>query len=565
MVRPPTFSRHRLAPVLVGSTLAATVLTLVVAGGVRSAPATSPPSPAAEVALRVACNAPVRRIDPAIYGIGYYPLTDAKDGYLWALSPGARRFGGNHTSRYNWRLGNAWNTADDWFFRNVDYTGRPGFSWEDFLRDNRRHRVGTALTIPIMGWVAKDTRSVGFPTASYPLQQRTDPDHPYAGNGRGLDGQLLPPGPPERTSVRFGPEDAAAWVKAIRAFDAREGGGRSVNVYILDNEPMLWHKTHRDVHPSPTGYDELRDRTIAYARAIRRADPGARIAGGALWGWPAYFFSAKDQEAGFRSKPDRRAHGDVPLLAWLLREVAEEEKRTGEHLLDLVDVHWYPQDLAKDGEDRALWERRLRATRSLWDGSFRDESWIDEQVRLLPRMAEIIAENHPGLGLQLGEYNFGGERDMSGAMALAEALGRFGQAPNLSGAYYWTYPPPGSPAAAAFRAFRSYDGKGARFLDLGVPTEAPQGTSLFASRDATGRRLVLVALNHDTRHARDARVVLDGCPGVTGTRGFVYAKGGPDLAPTAVTMGRDGAPRVSMSAFSITVIELTTTAVARGQ
>ena len=53
--------------------------------------------------------------------------------------------------------------------------------------------------------------------------------------------------------------------------------------YILDNEPTLWSATHRDVHPEPTGYDELLERTIAYASAVRRADPNAKIAGPAEW------------------------------------------------------------------------------------------------------------------------------------------------------------------------------------------------------------------------------------------------------------------------------------------
>ena len=51
---------------------------------------------------------------------------------------------------------------------------------------------------------------------------------------------------------------------------------------------MLWNQTHRDVHPDPTRYDEVRDRTYAYAVAIKSADPSALTAGSTVWGCTAY-------------------------------------------------------------------------------------------------------------------------------------------------------------------------------------------------------------------------------------------------------------------------------------
>jgi len=66
-----------------------------------------------------------------------------------------------------------------------------------------------------------------------------------------------------------------------------------------------------------------------------------------------------------------------------------------------------------------------------------DESWINERMRLLPLLREWVAQNHPGLGISIGEWNFGAESHMSGALATAEALGRFGTE-GLTSAYYWT-------------------------------------------------------------------------------------------------------------------------------
>src|SRR6185436_17484441 len=157
------------------------------------------------------------------------------------------------------------------------------------------------------------------------------------------------------------------------------------------------------------------------------------------------------------------AHGGTPLLPWWLRETLTHEKRTGVRLIDVVDVHFYPQGrgigVGVAGEtDRDTAARRIRATRSLWDPSYEDESWIGEKMRLLPRLRAWIDENHPGLGISIGEWNFGAERHMSGGLATAEALGRFGEQ-GVASAFYWDYPDRDSPAYWAFRAFRNFDGR----------------------------------------------------------------------------------------------------------
>src|SRR5580765_1626305 len=83
--------------------------------------------------------------------------------------------------------------------------------------------------------------------------------------------------------------------------------------------------------------------------------------------------------------------------------------------------------------------RRIRSTRSLWDPTYVDESWINERMRLLPLLRQWIAMYHPGLRISIGEWNFGAESHMSGGLATAEALGRFGTE-GLYSAYYWTFP-----------------------------------------------------------------------------------------------------------------------------
>lgn len=500
-------------------------------------------APARAVQLAVDCKAEDRPISPYIYGIA------GGGDQVWGKLQTATRWGGNRTSRYNWQNGNT-NTGSDWFFQNHHDGG-----YTDFLDRNRRHGLLGAITIPMLGWVAKDDRSSGFPVSKLGPQKATDQWRPDSGNGLRPDGTPIAPGPPTETSVPAPPELMARWVQAM-VKPSRGTSERGVQVFFLDNEPELWNHTHRDVHPDPLTYDELLDRTLRYGSAIRGADPKGLIAGPAAWGWSAYFYSAKDLAEGADKAPDRRAHGNVPLVPWYLRQLADHEKRTGQRLLDILDLHYYPQaqGVYSDATDTATAALRIRSTRSLWDPTYKDESWISDTVRLIPRMKEWVAENYPGLATSIGEYNFGAEKHISGALALAEALGRFGTT-GLDYAFYWTVPPENSPAYWAFRAYRDFDGKGARFLDRSVATRMAQDVSLFASRDATGKHMVLIALNLSPDLPVEANIALDGCAPVVSRRSFSY-----DQFSTAIEAGRDtGETNLSqrLQPYSINVFDLT--------
>jgi hypothetical protein len=501
-----------------------------------AAPATSGP-----VALRVDCRAPGHPISPYIYGV-------AGGGEPWDLRATIRRWGGNRTTRYNFELF-VTNAGKDWFFENTTET-----DYREYLADGEKRQVPTAMTVPIIGWVAKDATSSGFPTSRFPAQNAVDGYRPGAGDGLDRDKKPISPGPPEQTSVPASPAFVQRWVEAIRARDA-QSGKRGVPLYFLDNEPALWNANHRDIHPSPVSYDELLDRTLRYAAAVRAADPEVLIAGPTEWGWPAFFYSAKDLEYGTTLRPDRRAHGDVPLIPWYLARLREHEKATGKRLLDVLDVHFYPQGTNVYGPlaDDATAALRIRSTRALWDPSYKDESWIAEPVRLIPRLRAWVAESYPGLRTSLGEYNFGGEGHMSGALAQAEALGRFGTE-RLDYAFYWVVPPKNSPAYWAFRAYRDFDGAGGHFLEQSIPTQMTPEVSLFASRDAASKRLVLVALNLEPATAAPTKIELAGCAPVATSRRFVYTASSGGLVADGKQEG--GALEALLAPYSITVFDV---------
>jgi hypothetical protein len=482
-------------------------------GGASAAPASR------DDALRVVCDGESHPVSELIYG---------NSAETWDSGQYGIRSGGNPLSRYNWDL-NAWNTGNDWFFENVPGPAPLSKTLDTRAKQDRK----TALVVPMLGWVAKDTTSFGFPRSKFPEQRKFDQYRPDAGEGVRADGKPIEPGEPEQTSIAAPPELIEKWVRGLVEADKARGKS-SIEMYILDNEPSLWNATHRDVHPRPLTYDELLDRTVKYAAAIRRADPQGVIAGPAEWGWPAYFYSALDREAGLQLKPDRRAHGDTPLIPWYLKKLADFEKASGQRLLDVLDLHFYP---AADGmyggnarTDEAASALRVRSTRAMWDPTYVDESWINEPVSLIPRMKTWVKENYPGLKLSIGEWNFGAEDHISGGLATAESLGRFGQQ-GLDAAYFWGDLKTGTPAYWAFRAFRNFDGKGGRFLDVSLPVRESADVSVFASRDAQQSKLVVVLINRAATTKVRAALAFQGCGRKGASRLFSYGPGSKALAP----------------------------------
>lgn len=421
------------------------------------------------------------------------------------------RWGGNPSTRYNWRLG-VDSAGNDWFFRNrgqlLDRLADTGYL--KTIEANQVIGATTYQTVPMIGWVAKDASSYGFSVAKYGPQKATEPGNPDVGNGIRPDGRPVTGNDPRDNSVPAPPEfiEQAVRFVASRAGKADgSGGAPGVKYWALDNEPMLWNSTHRDVRPQPLGYDELWDRTVKYAEAIKRADPTAKVAGYCSWGWTDLYYSGVDAgNDNFRSRPDFLAHDKVGMAEWFIRKCGQyKREHNGRTLVDVFDCHWYPQGTVRGqgvymgkGLNPELNALRLRSTRELWDRTYESESWIHNTdtyspVALLPRIKKWIADNNPGMEICLGEYNFGGADNVSGGLAQAEAFGVMARE-GLDLAFIW-FSPAGS-QEAAWQLFRNYDGAGGRFGDQYLQCESQShDLSVFAARRTSDQAVTIAVVN----------------------------------------------------------------------
>jgi len=519
---------------------------------------TTPPPPPAAVTVTIDPAMDRRPVSRLIYGVNF-----ASPGALARVGYPVQRWGGNATTRYSWQ-DDVSNRAQDWFFYNVpDDNPAPqhlphGSSADRFIDDARVHGAEPLITVPMIGWTPRDrSRRWGFSVAKYGAQQQTECTatggvfwcNADAGNGLRPDGTPITGNDPHDTSREIGPSFVTGWMAHIasRTGTAAQGG---VKLFALDNEPTLWSHTHRDVHPEPVTYDELWQRTVTYASAIKAQDPAAQILGPMPWGWCAYFGSGADDCA---DGPDRRAHGGTPFLEWYLAQVRAHEQAHGVRLVDYLTIHYYPAApgvTLSDDESAPTAARRLRALRSLYDPTYVDESWIGQPVRLLPRMKEWIAARAPGTKLAITEYSFGNDDGPSSALAHAEALAIFGRE-GVDLATRWVAPEEHSRVEDAFLLYLGYDGAGSAVEGTSVraASDAPDAVGAYAIQRADGRLHVLL-FNRDTV-AREATATVAGASdGSAVLHRFAAAQ---RLAPAGVAPLAAGALRLTLPPRSATL------------
>jgi uncharacterized protein (DUF2141 family) len=246
--------------------------------------------------------------------------------------------------------------------------------------------------------------------------------------------------------------------------------------------------------------DEILQKTLDYAAKIKAVDPGATVIGPEEWGWTGYFYSGADQQTaaanGWTSFPDRAAHGNRDYLPWFLDQLRANNASTGTRLLDVFSVHYYPQGGEfSDDVSTATQQLRNKSTRSLWDPTYTDTSWINDKVQLIPRIKGWVASYYPGTRTAITEYNWGAEGHINGATAQADILGIFGRE-GLDLATRWTTPATGSPVYLAMKMYRNYDGANSTFGDVSVAASGPNPDNLavFAARRTSDGALTIMVV-----------------------------------------------------------------------
>ena len=445
---------------------------------------------------------------------------------------------------YNWET-NASNAGNDYHHQNDGYMGatdEPGWTVRTFMEPAQAHGAAVLVTVPTAGYVSADKKGDGDvnKTPNY-LETRFHKSLPKKGSKF-----IYPPDTKDRFVYQ---DEFVAWLEKIKS--------PSTPVwYSLDNEPDLWGSTHARIWQKNPTIAQIVENNVAFATAIKDVAPKSQIFGPANYGWNGF--------RTFQNAPDGNGRDFLDVYLSALRDA---EKRAGKRLLDVLDVHWYPEAkgggkrIAFEGGDAAVEAARIQAPRSLWDPTYVEDSWIADSIGkkpivLLPKLMEQIRANYPGTKLGITEYNYGGAKLPGGFIAQADVLGIFGRE-GLFAASAFIIGKDDIAQKSAFAAVRDFVGAGAKFGDLGVRVTGaePSSWSAYAALDTKDRsRLTVIVINKRSATS-PVRINLDQFRGKS-VRGFTIK--GSDFKRVSVsglTMN-SGIVSFESPGLSVTTLEL---------
>jgi len=438
------------------------------------------------------------------------------------------RWGGDATSRYNWKLFTD-NAANDYYFEDFNYTEIGDGDSTKFITDVKGAGSHPLMTMVMLPWVAQSAENGSnghwsFSVAKYGPQCSVDPYNTDAGDGLKTDCVTTLTANPNDANVPLldqpGTSDPPGsvyrnqWAPALAS-----AFGSSPHFYNMDNEIDIWGSTQRDVHPSPTAYNEMRDTFVTEARNLKGWDPKAIRLGPVSCCWWFYWNGANNNDKG--------AHAGVDLLPWWLNEVYWEDKVANTRSVDIFDVHAYP-----DGPDTSTWTQAekqalaARIYRDYWDPTYVSESGTINQNWAtflqpnktipfrIPRIRAIANMIYPNTPISFTEWSaaFAGESDFSTALGDADAYGIFGSQ-RMFLASRWVAPVPTNPNYLALKLFTNYDGLHHGFATTSVSDTNngnPDLFSSYAALNSTGNTMTLLVLNKDPANTDQVQFAVNG-------------------------------------------------------
>ncbi|MBR3761072.1 MAG: glycoside hydrolase [Ruminococcus sp.] len=411
--------------------------------------------------INIDLSAEKKAISPYIYGVNQYGNDLSK------VSATSIRQGGNRMTAYNWE-NNASNAGSDWKHssdNNLSNSDEPADCAMQLSKEAERNGASYKFTtLQLAGYVAADKNGTVTEAEAAPSDRWNEV---VLSKGSTFD---------ESPDLTDGKVYMDEYVNYIINKLGDSSSPTGIQGYSLDNEPALWHHTHSRIHPERVTIDELAEKSIEMAAAVKKLDPEADIFGPALFGYSAFCSLADDDSSDEweKIKAENNYHW---YLDCYLEQMKKAEEEHGIRLLDVLDIHYYPEAKGQcrvsectNPTHTKCAEARMQSVRTLYEEGYIEDSWIGqwgkENLPMLPTIQESIDKYYPGTKLAITEYNFGGE-DLSATIAQAEALGCFADA----GVYLATKWSSNDYQFAGINLYTNYDGNGSSFGDMLVPTK----------------------------------------------------------------------------------------------
>jgi mannan endo-1,4-beta-mannosidase len=255
------------------------------------------------------------------------------------------------------------------------------------------------------------------------------------------------------------------------------------------------------------------ERSVALSLAVKNVDPCAQILGPVSYGFGGYhnFQDANDWAS--------LSNGYNWFLDYYLDRMEANSVAAGKRLLDVLDVHWYPEArnntlpypdgnrITETIRTTEMFNARMQAPRTLWDSGYSEISWIQQwnsdHLPILPELFQSINNYYPGTKLAITEFDYGDQNNFSGGIATADVLGIFGKY-GIYIANYWGGGVEANYVHAAYNIYRNYDGSYSTFGDTNVPAGMSDkvNSSIYASiTEFSASELHLIVINKNLSNA----------------------------------------------------------------
>jgi hypothetical protein len=458
-----------------------------------------------------------RRISPLIYGVNSFNVGSLPADLLASVS--FVRRGGDRANTYNWET-NLSTSSTEQSTQDSDYTlvehlplsdrATPAALDVDMITRTRAAGIGAMIPFVLNDYVAT-VQAYDLPWRSWTA----------AAGQRDSFFDRLAPVKPSALSATPNLDDGIVYSDEHFAFlktklgNIYDAGPTQVLVGI-DNEPDLYADNYPYLQAGsganllgPSGnivgkvVDGLQftnEKFLPFTKRVKELAPGAKIVGPSHYHYDGY----TTWEEKMPQFDDRNW-----FMETFLDLVKTESERIGKRLLDVWDMHWYPQGTI-DGQlveyvpptTAARVDAIVQSPRAYWDHDYDEGSWVSQHTGgptyILERIQTRLAAHYPGTPVGVSEYFPGGCGHIASGIGVADSLGIFmrmsvGLAalwPDCAAAGQLTY------AYGALKLLRNADGRGLRFADTVVPVKHPDTdkalTSVYAGSDDKTRMTVLV-------------------------------------------------------------------------
>jgi fibronectin type 3 domain-containing protein len=465
----------------------------------NSSQASATPTAATAIVTITLNPSNTKAISPYIYGLNFYSGNTGAPPLLTF-----DRAGGNRWTAYNWE-NNYSNAGSDYGpYSNDTYLSSsttPAEAIRTLIAGDQTNKMASLVTFQLQGYVSADAN--GNVDVTVPLATRLAARFKQVVDKKATISNVpFTETPPTTDAYVY--MDELAWT-LNQKLPGIFGAAPTYPTFIeLDNEPELWNSTHLEVQgPTAVTSDTYIANTITLTKALKDQFPNVLIFGPAHYGFEGIYNWQGELSAtptGANWFPDK-----------YLPAIKTASITYGKPLVDVYDFHWYSE--ATDGTTRvtnltgstltdAQVQAIVQSPRSLWDTSYKENSWISNDVLggpiyILGRLQSRINAENPGMKIAITEYNNGGSQHIAGTIAQTDNLGIFG-AQGVFAASLWPLSNNEPYILAAFRAYRGFDGSSACFGDTSLEATSSDVSkvAVYASEDTTTTgRYVFVAIN----------------------------------------------------------------------